>query len=191
MGKYSKTFMNEKYWKTLSATLIAPVNRFTLLIGTLISELLMISIPLALFLIITYILYPISIIHLLLFFSIFFLIYLLFAGIGLIIGVLTMSYEELVPWCQLFLRFTFLLACISYPKEIFPEFVQNIVVLNPLYYIFELLRLSWYLGINQEETLAILTPFHFILLISITLFTVIISLYFFEFIYKKYGIQGY
>ncbi|MFX1383810.1 MAG: hypothetical protein ACFFBP_15350 [Promethearchaeota archaeon] len=44
--KYNQLFRREKYWKTLSAIMVAPVNRFNLLIGTIGSELVMISIPL-------------------------------------------------------------------------------------------------------------------------------------------------
>lgn len=55
--KYNSLFIEEKYWKTLSAMMVAPLNRFTLLFGVLISELVMLSIPLSILFIIMYILF--------------------------------------------------------------------------------------------------------------------------------------
>ena len=189
--KYNSLFIEEKYWKTLSAMMVAPLNRFTLLFGVLISELVMLSIPLSILFIVMYILYPIPLLFLILTLLVFFSICLIFAAIGLIVGVLAMSNEKIVPYTSLILRFTFLFACIGYPREIFPEIFQILMFINPLYYIIDLLRLSWYLGIDYEVAILLITPIHIILLILMTILIPLISLYFFEYIYKKYGIQGY
>ncbi len=190
-GKFLQLFRREKYWKTLSAIMVAPVHRFTLLMGVLVSEFVILSVPLCILFILALILYPISLIYILLILLVFFSIYLTFGAIGLIIGVFGISYEELVPYINISLRFVFLFSCINYPLQIFPEFFQIFVLVNPLYYFIDLLRLSWYLGIDYETSISLITPIHIISALSLTILLPIISIYLFEKVYKKYGITGY
>ena len=189
--KYYTLFILEKYWKTLSAIMVAPVNRFVLLIGVLVSELIMNSIPLVILIITAFIFFPISIHLIILVILIYFSIFLIFASIGLIFGAFCISKEEFFPYFSIILRFIFLFSCINYPKEIFPEFIQRLIILNPLYYLFDLLRLVWYLGIDFKTAISLITPLHLIIVISLTIFAPIISIIFFEKVYKKYGITGY
>jgi len=191
IDKYYNLFFNEKFWKTLSALMIAPFNRFNLLIGVLVSEITMISIPFIIIYIITIIFYPISIFYIFLNILVFFAIFLTFSAIGLLIGVFSISYEELTPYSFTILRFVFLLGCINFPLQIFPEVIQNIILLNPFYYFFDLLRLTWYLGLNYEVAITIITPTHILVVLITTIISPIISIYLFEYIYKKYGITGY
>jgi ABC-type polysaccharide/polyol phosphate export permease len=189
--KFNQMFYNEKYWKTLSALMVAPVNRFTLLFGTILSELVMMSIPLIILFIIALVLYPISIFYIFLIILVFLAIYLILASIGLLIGALGISNEEFIPYVSIILRFIFLFSCTNYPKEIFPEFIQIFIILNPFYYLFDLLRLIWYLGIDYEIAITLISPIHYIVILSFTVLTPIISVYLFNRIYKKYGITGY
>ena len=191
IGKYDNLFATEKYWKTLSANMIAPVHRFTLLTGILISDFIIHSIPLVILFIIAYILFPIPIFFLLLTLLVFFSIYLIFASIGLIIGVFRISNEKYVYYAKFLLQFVFLLSCTNYPKEIFPEFIQSIIILNPFYYIFELLRLTWYLGIDYEVAISYISFTHIIIILVLTIFSPFFSVYLFNRIYHKYGITGY
>ncbi len=191
LGKYDSLFTSEKYWKTLSAIMVAPINRFTLLTGVLISEFILTSIPFFILITIAYILFPIPLLFLFLTLLIFLSIYIIFAGMGLIVGVFQISNEKLIHISQLALRFIFLFSCTNYPKEIFPEIIQDIVVLNPFYYLFDLLRLTWYLGINYDDAISYITPTHIIMLLVLTIISPVISIYFFDRVYKKYGITGY
>ena len=88
-------FRNEKYWKTLPALIIGPFNRFNLLFGIFFSHVIMISIPFTVFLILSYIIYPISVFTLIVVLLIFFIIALVFSGIGLIMGVFAISNENI------------------------------------------------------------------------------------------------
>jgi ABC-type polysaccharide/polyol phosphate export permease len=189
--RYSTSFLTEKYWKTLSATMIAPINRFSLLIGILVSEVLIISTGVILLLSMACIIFPISIIHFTLFMLSFMSALLLLGSIGLIIGVYAMGNENFANYYTFFLRFVFLFSCINYPKEIFPEFIQIIIVLNPLYYYFDFLRLLWYSGLSPDIAMFYITPLHIFIFISLTIAFPIFSIYLFERIYKKYGIVGY
>jgi len=191
INKYNISFGRDKYWKTLSAIMVAPVHRFTLLLGTLAAEMIMISVPLIIILVIAYILFPISLFYLFLTLLILFGMFLTFASIGLIIGAFRISHEQYVNIIMYILRFVFLFSCIFYPIYIFPEFIQVIVLINPFYYYFDLLRLTWYMGINYEAASSLITIQHIIIFILITTISPIFSLYLFEKIYKKYGITGY
>jgi len=182
-------FRMEKYWKTLPALIVGPFNRFNLLLGIFFSQLILISFPFVLFFIIGCIIYPISISTIVFLVIIFFLIALIFSGIGLILGIFAISNENI--WN--FLRFSLLLiywfSCISYPFEIFPEFIQNIINLNPLYYIFDLSRITW---IQNSGFIVVGSyPFHFIILICTAIVLPVIGVFLFNIIYKKYGITGY
>lgn len=190
-AKFLTMFITEKYWKTLSAIMIAPIHRFTLLGGVLISFIVIKSLPLIILFIIIYILYPISFLFIILFLIVYLLIYLTYASIGLFISVFAISNEKIVPYINFTLRFVSLFSCISYPLQIFPAEFQFFVLLNPFYYLFDLLRLTWYLGINYELSASNITYTHLILIILMPTISTIVALSFFERIFKKHGITGY
>ncbi|MFX0139796.1 MAG: ABC transporter permease [Candidatus Hodarchaeota archaeon] len=189
--KYFQSFIVEKYWKTLSATLIAPVNKFSLLLGILTSSIIINSIGFVVVFTIMYVLFPISLLYFLLFVLTFIGILISFASIGLLIGVFGISNEDFGNYFYITLRFIFLFTCINYPKEIFPEFIQFFILLNPLYYIVDLLRLVWYLGLDPGTAIIYITPIHIISIILFTVLIPILAIALFERVYKKYGITGY
>jgi len=117
---FGAQFAQEKYWKTLQALIIAPFNRFNLLFGIFIPHIIIISIPFTIFLILTYIYYPISFITLIFIIFIYFLIALIFSGIGLILGIFIVSNENAFYVLKFSLNIVFWLSCISYPFNFFP-----------------------------------------------------------------------
>lgn len=182
-------FRMEKYWKTLPALIIGPFNRFNLLFGIFLSQLVMISLPFILFFILGCIFSPISIITMIFVIIIFFLVALIFSGIGLILGVFAISNENIWNFLQFSLMFVLWFSCITYPFEIFPDFIQIVIVFNPLYYIFDLLRLTW---IQDLGFIAIVAyPLNFVFLLLTALILPIVGVLLFNLIYKKYGITGY
>ncbi len=189
--KYFQLFVVEKYWKTLSATLIAPVNKFSLLLGQLISWVVINSVGFIVVFVIGLIFFPIPILYFLLFLLAFICILISFASIGLLTGVFGISNENFGTYIYVFLRFLFLLTCINYPKEIFPEIIQFFISINPLYYMIDLLRLIWYSGLNPTIAMTFITPIHIITFIISTILLPIASIAFFEYVYKRYGITGY
>ncbi|MFW9946858.1 MAG: ABC transporter permease [Candidatus Odinarchaeota archaeon] len=186
---FPSQFRMEKYWKTLPALIIGPFNRFNLLFGIFLSQLILISFPFILFFTIGCIIYPISVDTVILIIIIFFLVALIFSGIGLILGIFAISNENIWNFLQFSLLFIFWFSCITYPFEIFPKFIQDIIVLNPLYYIFDILRLSWVQNIGFGIILSF--PLHFFCLLFTALIIPIIGVFLFNLIYKKYGITGY
>ena len=189
--RYVYLFSMEKYWKTLSATLVAPVNKLTLLTGILLSEFILISIPIMFLFILALILYPINLLFFLLVLVVFFSIYLTLSSIGLIISAFGISNEKYVPIMYMCLLIIFIFSCANYPKEIFPEFIQFFIVLNPFYYLFDLLRLVWYLGIDFNVAIKLITYVHIIIVLLFTSLTPIISIKLFNSVFKKHGIAGY
>ena len=175
--------------KTLPGIIIAPFNRINLLFGIFFSHLIVISIPFTTFIIISYFYYPISIITILSVLILYFLLALFFSGIGLVIGVFAISKESIVVILNLFFSIAIWFSCLSMPFEFFPGFFQNIVVYNPLFYNFAIIRYVW---IEDNIVYSLFNHgFNFFVLISSGIVLIILGIFFFDYIYKKYGIAGY
>ena len=185
---FPKLFAQEKYWETLPALIIAPFNRMNLVFGIFLSNLILISLPFIIFTIISYMMFPIHPLTLLLIIGLYFLIALIFSGLGIIIGVIAISKEGFLGITNFLITFVFWFSCVSYPFEIFPELIQNLVKINPLYYIFDILRLSW---IENDIAFSIIShPSNFILITLGAILLPLIGVYIFNKIYRKYGIVG-
>ncbi|MEJ2249422.1 MAG: ABC transporter permease [Candidatus Lokiarchaeota archaeon] len=169
--------------------MIAPFNRFDLLLGLFLSNLILISIPFALILILNYIIYPISFITLLFVLFIYCIITLIFSGIGLIIGSFAISNENIWNFLIFAINLIFWASCISYPFALFPQIIQEIISFNPLYYIFTILRFSWV----NNSIITTITNFypHFIVLIVTGILISFIAVFTFNKVFKKFGIVGY
>ncbi|MHA1756285.1 MAG: ABC transporter permease [Promethearchaeota archaeon] len=186
---YASGFRNEKYWETLTALIIAPFNRFNLLLGVFFSHLITISIPFTIFFIICLIYKPISISTIFFMLLFYFLIALIFSGLGLIIGVYSISKENYTSLISFLINLFFMFSCLTFPYEIFPKEIQQIINLNPLYYIFDVLRIIW---IEDNILIAYQThAFKFNLLIISSILLPIMGVYVFNLLYRKYGIVGY
>lgn len=182
-------FRHEKFWKTLPALLIAPFNMIHLLLGIVLSHLIIISIPFLVFFLITYFIYPISIISIISILFIFLIIEVIFCGIGLFFGVFAISQENYWRILSIGLQILFYFSCITYPFDVFPQPIQILIILNPFYYIFNIVRIIW---IEDNIIFSILNhPWQFIILSMCGFIIPITSMYFFKFIYKKFGIVGY
>jgi len=188
-GRFPGQFRAEKFWKTLPALIVGPFNRFNLLFGIFFSHLVMIFIPFSIFFIWGIIIEPISITTILFIILLYFLIALIFSGVGLIFGIFAISNENIWQVLSFLLMFVFWFSCISYPFELFPKFIQDIINLNPLYYIFDFLRITWiqdnvFMTINSYS-------FHFITLLTTSIILPFFGVFLFNLVYKKYGITGY
>ncbi len=182
-------FLREKYWETLPALIIAPFRRINLVFGTFFSNLILISIPFIIFNILSYIIYPILPLTLLFILGLYFLIALIFSGIGIIVGVFAISKEDFVGILNFLISFLFWFSSLSYPFYLFPVYIRNVMILNPFYYIFDILRLSF---IENNVALSITShPFSFLIITSGAILVPLIAVYIFNKVYKKYGIVGY
>jgi len=189
MQSIPSNFKEEKYWKTLPAIIIAPLNRYYLLFGYFVSELIMLLIPFIIFLVILLLLFPISIVTLIFIMLTYLAISISFAGIGLILGVFAISNENVWGVLKIIISLIIWASCITYPFELFPNEIQNLIRLNPIYYIIDLVRLFW---IDNNVILTISSnPIHILLLLGSSIGFPIIGVIIFNFTYKKLGISGY
>jgi len=179
----------EKFWKTLPALMLAPFNRFYLLFGYHFSELILILPPFFVFLIVSYFFFPISLLTVLIICFMFFAISIIFTSIGFIIGAFAISNENIWAILGFFVNMVVWASCITYPYELFPHQIQFFINLNPIYFIIDILRLTW---IENNFLLTIqLHPEHFIIFfISLAIFP-LIGVITFNYVYKKLGISGY
>ena len=182
-------FRLEKYWKTLPALMIAPFNKVHLLFGIMLSHLIIIAIPFAVFFLLTYMISPISILTIIFIILIYLLIDLIFSGIGLFLGVFAISKENFWRIFSIGLTVLFYASCVIYPFEIFPAEIQPIIQLNPFYHIFNILRITWL----EDNLMFTITnyPFQFVILIGTAIIVPLIAIYVFNKIYDKFGIVGY
>lgn len=187
--RYPTQLQSEKYWKTLPFLMIGSNSRYYILFGRYFSHIISISIPFIFFFILSYIFVPISIVTVCFIIFSFFLVALIFAGISMFFGVLAISNENLWGLTQFIYPIIIWFTCLMYPFEVYPDFIQNIVNLNPLYHIFYLLRIMW---IENNIILTItLHPFEFSFLIIFAVTIPIMGVYLFNKIFSKYGIVGY
>ncbi|MHA1293716.1 MAG: ABC transporter permease [Promethearchaeota archaeon] len=188
--EYHKILRHEKYWKTLPAIFISPLNKYNLLIAIFIEQLVYICIPLTIVFIILLIIYPTTAFSFCLAILIFFGGCVVLASIGLIIGSFSLSAESAMQWVAFLMHFILMFSCYNYPKEIFPPYLLFLIFLNPLYYYWDLMRVIWLFGLDY----VLFNPayiIHIIIVISFTIFSPILSVIIFNFFYKKYGVSGY
>ena len=191
LWNYKDLFYDEKTWKTLNAVIIAPVNKVNILIGYLLSGLISKMLPLMFIIVLCYLLFPIPFLTLILVLIILFCIALTFAGMGFILGVLEIVNEDLSASLAVGISFISIISCLYYPITIFPKEFHYLIKLNPLYYYFDLLRLSWWSGINYSDAIKYITINHILVVVIFTIFTPIFASYLFIRIYNRYGTSGY
>jgi len=191
ISRYDQLFMREKFWKTLQGLLVAPFHRLNLLIGIVFSDLILSSVPIVLVLTISYFLFPIALFQFFLFIFVFFSISIIFGSIGIFIGVFSISNESIAKFLIFSINILLAFSCITYPLEIFPNIIQILMIINPLYYYFDLLRLTWLSGVNPTIAINYINPLHIFIVIFFTIIGPIIAIYSFNKIYKKMGITGY
>ncbi len=187
---YGKNFLREKYWKTLPIIFMSPINVYNLLLSKLLAELIIFIIPLTFIFILCFLITNSSILTICAVIFIYFLAALFIASIGLAIGSFRMSIEGgftlLFNLVNLFLIFS----CYKYPREFFPEIFEYLIVWNPFYYYWDLIRVILVFGFENvifNSNYII----HFVIISSLSLIGPILSVYFFNYVYKKYGIVGY
>ena len=190
LSRYGNTLQREKYWKTLPGIFMSPVNFYILLLSRIISELLIYSIPLTLIFILCFIITDATLITIIAMITIYFMAALFVASIGLAIGSFRMSVEGNFNAFFIFIKFFLIFSCYKYPREFYPSFLEFLIIYNPFYYFFDLMRLVLILGFEN----VVFNPKylnHFIIVILTTILVPILSILFFTHIYKKYGITGY
>jgi ABC-type polysaccharide/polyol phosphate export permease len=187
---YGKNLLREKYWKTLPGVFLSPVNVFNLLVSKLLSELFIFLIPLIIAFILCFLLSNASLLTIFFVIIIYLCASFFMASIGLAIGSFRMSIEGGYSVFSNMVGFFLIFSCYKYPREFFPSYLEFLIVWNPFYYYWDLIRVMLVLGAEN----IIFNPaylLHFTVVLLFTIMAPIMSIMFFSYIYKKYGLVGY
>ena len=187
---FGKNLLREKYWKTLPGLFLSPVNIYNLLISKLLSELIIFIFPLILVFILCFIIAEASLITIIFVLIIYLLASLFMASIGLAIGSFRMSIEGGYPAFFFLVNLFLIFSCYKYPKEFFPEELHFLINWNPFYYYWDLIRSFLVFGyeyviFNFNYTI------HFVIIVILSIISPVLSVGFFNYMYKKYGLVGY
>ncbi|MHA1284916.1 MAG: ABC transporter permease [Promethearchaeota archaeon] len=190
IGTYGKTFLQEKYYKTLSGLFLAPMNISSIYLSKLLIELLIYAPHLILIFTICFLIAESSLLSIFFVIIIFFSACILLSAIGLAIGSFRISLEGNYTILYIIIKVFFIFSCYKYPKEVFPQYLYIFIAISPFYYYWDLIRYILvfdisYVLFNPNFTI------HFIVIITATISAPILSLYFFNYVFKKYGISGY
>ncbi len=187
---YGKSFLQEKYFKTLSGIFMSPINLSLIFFSKLITELIVFSIPLILIFAVCFLIAGVSLISMFFVIVIFLSGCILLSSLGLAIGSFRISREGNYTILHVFISFFFIFSCYKYPKEFFPAYLYPLISISPFYYYWDLIR---YILVYDFNYVFLNMGFflHFIVVVSSTIIAPILSLNFFNYVFKKYGISGY
>lgn len=179
---FDTKFMAEKYWHTIEGTLIAPINRISILLGIGLIEILRISIFLLAGIGIAFFMYSPSLIRLFIVIFTMILLCLMTLGMGLVKAGFILANENMLAIFQ-YLNYDFMfLSCFYYPIEALPSWIHPFVMINPVYHAVILIRDAWF---GLPISLLSLGIVSFITLLSLLLGTMLFSL-----TWRKLGITG-
>ncbi|MHA1147604.1 MAG: hypothetical protein ACTSR8_05115 [Promethearchaeota archaeon] len=190
MVMYGNNLLQEKFWKTLPSIFISPISSYELLLSMLFAELIVYGPVLIVIFLVCFILMNSSILTMISILIVFLCASIVIGAVGLAIGSFRLSIEGRYTVFLTITNFVLIFSCIKYPKELFPVELESLILVNPFYYYWDLIRNILIFGI---EDILINSNFviHFIIIIVFTITSPILSVIFFNYIFKKYGIQGY
>jgi len=191
-GFFRGRFMDEKYWMTIYGTLIAPISKYYLLFGTIIQLEIEGFISTIIMLTISFIFNSTALISFFLIFLITILTVIMGAALGLINGTIYLVNENYVVFLDYLGYAIAFFSTYSIPFEIFSKIqvcnfpiFEWVVRVNPLFNIINLVRFIW-LGKYSPDLI-----YSLIYIIILTICLVIIAVYLFSKITRRYGVRGY
>ncbi len=198
--RYENVFVREKYWHTIEFTLLAPINRYSVLFGFVIQNILeqtAISIILA---IVAFLYSPTLIPNIFLIFIVLAFFSSGVAGLGILRGVIALSNENFMSLFGL-LSFVFLfLSSYSIPIELFPLPIAMVIRINPLYMELALIRNIWFYPLTWFSDIFVnsltlnffgINFFDIIYIVCFNLIAIVLGMYFFDRIWERFGIHGF
>jgi ABC-type polysaccharide/polyol phosphate export permease len=175
--------MNEKYWQTAPVILASTLSPVEMLFGVAMSDFMGFSVVASLFLVLSYVVFPTSVVAV--FYTIVLLIamYFLVAGFSLIRGALILANENIDPIVSYLIVGTGYLSCFFFPLSFIPAIIRPFAMINPLYFLVYSIRAVW---------LGFPLPFYYPLVgICTVAASLIIGSYMFRKLWRNLDITGY
>ncbi|MBU2101019.1 ABC transporter permease [Candidatus Micrarchaeota archaeon] len=180
---FALKFREEKYWKTIDALFVAPINYLSLIIGTGINVGLNLLPLFLVFLLFASVFGAPSILMITLTVLIMFILLGFCLGAGLIYGALTLFNENFDPFFRYFFAAWILLSCFAYPLNIIPEVFRGIVLINPVFHAVNFAREMWMHNFIAWGS--------FFYVLGFAIIMPIISVFVFKLAWKRMEVQGY
>jgi len=182
---FRSRFGEEKYWMTINGILIAPVSKYYLLFGVIIQLIINSIVTASVLLTISFIFYPIGIFNFLIIFLTILITLIAGAAAGLINGTFWLVNENIYPLFDYLAYFMGFLSCYSIPYNVFPGFLKVLIEANPLYHFIKIMRTFWI------ETVTIDILWSFLYVTIFTIVCVIVGVYLFSKVTRRWGVRGY
>ncbi|MFH1225416.1 MAG: ABC transporter permease [Candidatus Diapherotrites archaeon] len=188
---FLQKFTAEKYWQTVDATLLAPINRLSLIFGVGLAEAISLFPSTLMFLALCFFLMPISFVNLALVLFALLLLFTVSLSIGLIVGCAGLFNENFVPLFGYMRIVVVFFSCFYYPLEVLrvPQFgaiggiLPTIAYFNPIYQGVNVIRSIWLHGIVPFEPLMYLLFFAVVAPLA--------AVYLFRRLFRVMSVQGY
>ncbi|MHA1277496.1 MAG: ABC transporter permease [Candidatus Helarchaeota archaeon] len=184
-NSFDTKFMYEKYWMTIQALMLTPISRYAILIGGTIETFIRSFITFLIFVIFSYIFLPTGIINI---FAIILILNIILAasmGIGILRGGIALVNENYRSFLSYFVFFVLFFSCYSIPFSLLPGPLKNLALANPFYHGLLLIRSIWF------NTLEFSMIYSFIYLLVFAALCIVLGIWLFNKLLKRFGIQGY
>jgi len=177
--------MTEKYWQTVTATLVSPATMADVMLGYILgSGAINIAIGSIVFILVS-IFFPVSLSSLLISLVVLLLIAIFGFGLGLIGATIALCWEGKSFLFDFFIQALVFLSCFYYPIQTLPESIHGFISILPTYQGAQLIQ-SLFIdnaAVNILRTITYLT--------SCCAVVLILPTFFYERSLRKYGIVGY
>lgn len=180
---FQRRLMEEKYWKTIEAIFIAPINYLSIIVGTGLSELIRLIPTMLLFLFMaSFFIMPSPLTFILTIITLL-LVFLTCLGAGLIRGSIGLGSENYDAIFSYLFAGWILISCFIYPIGIIPSEFRFIILANPVYQGLYFIRDIWINGIIHWHG--------FLYVLGFALLMPAVAVIIFKFAWRRLGVHGY
>jgi len=181
-------FMQEKYWQTIEAILLAPISKISLLGGQALSIIVALVPSMAIFLLISYLIIPAYFVHIAVVLLCLVLVLPIALSIGLVYSGAALFNENFTPLFNYARVGIVFISCFYYPITIFDKVpmlaaLKPLVLFNPFYQAVFAIRQAWIFGIIEWGAIAYVAVF--------AIATPLLAVFIFNSLWKRLDIQGY
>lgn len=184
---FRSKMVTEKWWQTVTATLISPATTLELIAGFMVgSGALNLAISFSVFGVLT-LFFPITLSMFLTSVLILFILALFGFGVGLLGATVALCWEGKSFLFDYGIQALIFLSCFYYPIETLPRSIHGFIQLLPTYHASQLIQQLFLVGSSYQSQTVL--SFTYVTISGIVV--LILPAFFFNYSVKKYGIVGY